>query len=131
MTTYDHLKKLSPIISQLVRYIYFKSFARVEQELPPLKNKLLEFGDLGRGFFDAIKGAYLAMKEKDAFFTKVYKYEDPNKIEELSESFKNEAFRPTVDDYEKGFLLCWGMILKTLSVLKKEYPEYPLKEETK
>ncbi|MEM4529413.1 MAG: hypothetical protein QXQ52_02660, partial [Candidatus Methanomethylicaceae archaeon] len=110
---------------------YFKNFARVEQELPPLKDKLLEFGDLGKGFFDAIKGAYLAMKEKDAFFTKVYKYEDFKKIEELSENFKNEAFRPTVDDYEKGFLLCWEMILKTLSMLKKEYPDYPLKEDAK
>ncbi|MCS7097883.1 MAG: hypothetical protein NZ922_02765 [Candidatus Methanomethyliaceae archaeon] len=129
MTSYDQLKRFAPTISQLVRYIYFKSFARIEQDLPSLRNKLLEFGDLGRGFFDAIKGAYLAMKERDAFLTKIYKYEDPKKIEDMAENFKNEAFRPTVDEYEKGFLLCWEIILKTLSTLKREYPEYPLKDE--
>lgn len=128
---YDQLRKFSSEISQLVKYIYFNNLVRAEQELVLLKNKLEKFGEIGNGFFNAIKGAYVAMKEKDkiAFFTRVYRYESPEKIRELADNFKNEIFRSTIDDYERGYLLCWEIILRTLSELKEQYPEYLLKEE--
>ncbi|MGQ9759702.1 MAG: hypothetical protein ACUVQ5_03905 [Candidatus Methanomethylicaceae archaeon] len=131
MSTYDLLRKFSPDASQMIRYIYFKSMARAEQELSPIKNKLIPLGELGRGFFDATRGVYVAAKEKDktSFFMKLYRYGDPKNILELAETFKNEAFRPTADDYERGFLICWEIILRTLSSLKEEYPDYPLKDE--
>lgn len=131
MSTYDLLKKFAPDASQMVRYIYFKSMARAEQELGPIKNKLLPLGELGRGFFDAIRGVYVAAKDKDkaSLFVKLYRYGEPKSLLELAENFKNEAFRPTVDDYERGFLICWEIMLRTLSSLKEEYPEYPLKDE--
>ncbi|MEM3532508.1 MAG: hypothetical protein QXX14_05165, partial [Candidatus Methanomethyliaceae archaeon] len=34
-----------------------------------------------------------------------------------------------IDDYERGFLICWEIMLATLSSLKQEYPDYPLKDE--
>ncbi|MCC6013225.1 MAG: hypothetical protein LM593_02555 [Candidatus Verstraetearchaeota archaeon] len=123
---YDQLIKFSYEISQLVKYIYFNNLARAEEELIQLKNKLEKFGEMGNGFFNAIKGIYIAMKEKDkiAFFTRIYQYETPEKIREIANNFKNEMFRPTIDDYERGFLLCWEIILRTLSELKEKYPEY-------
>ncbi len=131
MSTYDMLRKFAPEASQIVRYVYFRSLARAEQELSPVKNKILPLGEVGRGFFDAIRGIYISAKEKDktSLFIKLYRYGEPKYILELAEKFKNEAFRPTVDEYERGFLICWEVILRTLSSLKEQYPEYPMKEE--
>lgn len=131
MSTYDMLRKFAPEASQMVRYVYFKSLARAEQELSPIKNKLLPLGEVGRGFFDAIRGVYVSAKERDktSLFIKLYRHGEPKDILELAEKFKNEAFRPTVDEYERGFLICWEIMLRTLSSLKEQYPEYPMKEE--
>ncbi|MEM4721485.1 MAG: hypothetical protein QXT73_05430 [Candidatus Methanomethylicaceae archaeon] len=131
MSTYDALRKFAPDASQIVRYVYFKSLARAEQELSPIKYKLAPLGEIGRGFFDAIKGVYVAAKERDkaSLFMKLYRHGDPKGILELAEKFKNEAFRSTIDDYERGFLICWEIMLATLSSLKQEYPDYPLKDE--
>lgn len=131
MSTYDMLRKFAPEASQIVRYVYFRSLARAEQELSPVKNKILPLGEVGRGFFDAIRGIYVSAKERDktSLFIKLYRYGEPKDILELAERFKNEAFRPTVDEYERGFLICWEVILRTLSSLKEQYPEYPMKEE--
>jgi len=131
MSTYDQLKKFAPEASQMMRYVYFKSLPRAEQELNPIKNKLLPLGEIGKGFFDAIRGMYVSAKERDktSFFMKLYRNGDPKMIMEMAEKFKNEAFRPTADDYERGFLICWEIMLRTLSSLKEEYPDYPLKDE--
>jgi hypothetical protein len=131
MSTYDVLRKFAPDASQIVRYVYFKSLARAEQELSPIRNKLLPLGEIGRGFFDAMKGVYVSAKERDktSFFMKLYRHGDPKEILQMAEKFKNEAFRSTADDYERGFLICWEIMLRTLSSLKEEYPDYPLKDE--
>ncbi|MGC8936364.1 MAG: hypothetical protein ACP5KV_03240 [Candidatus Methanomethylicaceae archaeon] len=131
MSMYDTLRKFAPEASQIVRYVYFKSLARAEQDLNPIRNKLLSLGEIGRGFFDALKGVYVSAKERDktSFFMKLYRNGDPKEILEMAEKFKNEAFRSTVDEYERGFLICWEIILRTLSSLKEEYPNYPLKDE--
>lgn len=131
MSMYDTLRKFAPEASQIVRYVYFKSLARAEQDLNPIRNKLLPLGEIGRGFFDALKGVYVSAKERDktSFFMKLYRNGDPKEILEMAEKFKNEAFRSTVDEYERGFLICWEIILRTLSSLKEEYPDYPLKDE--
>jgi hypothetical protein len=102
-----------------------------ERDLEPIKTKLTSLGESGRGFFDAIRGIYTASKERDnaSYFVKLYRYGDPKEILEGSDKFKREAYRSMVDDYERGFLICWGIGLKTLSELKEKYPDYPLKDE--
>jgi hypothetical protein len=75
MSMYDTLRKFAPEASQIVRYVYFKSLARAEQDLNPIRNKLLPLGEIGRGFFDALKGVYVSAKERDktSFFMKLYR----------------------------------------------------------
>ncbi len=131
MSTYDALHKYSQEASQIVRYVYFRSLARAEQDLNPLKNKVSQLGEVGRGFFDAIHGIHTAAKERDlsSFFMKLYKYGDPKAITALADIFKQEAYRSTTDDYERGFLIAWEIAAKTLGELKETYPEYPFKDE--
>lgn len=102
-----------------------------EQDLEPIKIKLNSLGESGRGFFDAVRGIYTASKEHDnaSFFEKLYRYGDPKEILEASDKFKREAYRSMVDDYERGFLICWEIALKTLAELKEKYPDYPSKDE--
>jgi hypothetical protein len=130
LSTYDALHKLSSEASQIVRFVYFRSLPRAEQDLGPMKNKLGQLGDVGRGFYDSMRGVYTAAKEKDtsSFFIKLYRNSDPKDILLLSDKFKQEAYRMTTDDYERGFLIGWEIISKTLSELKTAYPEYPLKD---
>jgi hypothetical protein len=131
LSTYDQLHRFSAEISQVVRYVYFRSLVRAEQDLGPIKTKMGPLGEVGRGFFDAIRGVYTASKERDnnSFFVKLYRHGDPKEILEASDKFKREAYRSMVDDYERGFLLCWEIALRTLAELKEKYPEYPLKDE--
>ena len=131
MSTYDQLHKFSAEASQVVRYVYFRSLVRAEQDLGPIKTKLTPLGEVGRGFFDAVRGIYTASKERDntSFFVKLYRHGDPKEILAASEKFKKEAYRSTVDDYERGFLICWEIALRTLAELKEKYPDYPLKDE--
>lgn len=131
LSTYDQLHKFSAESSQIVRYVYFRSLVRAEQDLGPIKTKLAPLGEVGRGFFDAIRGIYAASKERDgaSFFVKLYRHGDPKEILAASEKFKKEAYRSTVDDYERGFLICWEIALKTLAELKENYPDYPLRDE--
>jgi len=128
---YDQLHKFSAETSQVVRYVYFQSFVMAEQDLEPIKTKLNSLGESGRGFSDAVRGIYTASKERDnaSFFVKLYRYGDPKEILEASDKFKREAYRSMVDDYERGFLICWGIALRTLAELKEKYPDYPLKDE--
>lgn len=131
MSTYDQLHKFSAETSQVVRYVYFGSLVRAEQDLGPIRTKLSSLGEVGRGFFDAVRGIYTASKERDntSFFIKLYRYSDPKEILEASDKFKREAYRSMVDDYERGFLICWEIALRTLAELKEKYPNYPLKDE--
>jgi len=128
---YDSLQKFSSDSSQIVRYVYFRSLARAEQELAPMKTKTSALGDAGRGYFDALRGVYAASKERDrsSFFVKLYRKADPKDIAALVGQFRREAYRPTIDEYERGFLIAWETILKSLSELKEKYPEYPLNDE--
>jgi hypothetical protein len=128
---YDQLHKFDKESSQIVRYVYFKSMVRAEQDLAPLKSRTSTLGEGGRGFFDAIRGICTAAKEKDksSLFVKLYRGSSPKDISELSERFKQEAYRPTTDEYERGYLIAWEIALKILSELKENYPDYPLKDE--
>ncbi len=131
MSTYDLLHKFETEVSQIVRYVYFRSLPRAEQDLSVLKNKLSGTGELGRGFYDAVRGIYNCAKERDlaSLYIKLYRKGTPQEISALSERFKNEAYRPTIDEYERGFLIAWEIAAKTLSLLKESYPEYPLSGE--
>ncbi len=131
MSMYDALHKHEAAVSQAVRYVYFGSLPRAEQDLQPLKPKVLALGELGRGFFDALRGIHTAAKEKDttSLFMKLYKQATPNEILALSEKFKKEAYRTTTDEYERGFLIAWEIASKTLSELKTSHPDYPNKDE--
>jgi len=131
LSSYDQLHKFTSESSQIVRYVYFRSFARAEQDMGPLKTKVTPLGEVGRGFFDALRGVYTASKERDrsSLFVKLYRNGDPKDITTLSDKFKQEAYRPTTDEYERGFLVAWEIALKTLAELKASYPEYPLKDE--
>jgi len=131
LSTYDHLQKFSAESSQIVRYVYFRSLARAEQDLAPLKTKVLTLGEAGRGFYDALKGIFTASKERDksSFFVKLYRQGEPKGIAAMADKFKQEAYRPTTDDYERGYLIAWEMALRTLSELKEKYPEYPERDE--
>jgi hypothetical protein len=131
LSSYDRLQKFRSESCQIVRYVYFRSLVRAEQDLSPMKTKALALGEIGRGFYDALRGIYTASKERDrsAFFVKLYRQGEPKEIVAFSERFRQEAYRSTTDDYERGFLLAWEMALKTLGELKEKYPEYPLKEE--
>ncbi len=131
MSMYDHLHKFDRESSQIVRYVYFKSLVRAEQDLAPLKTKAIPLGEGGRGFYDALMGIYTAVREKDrsSLFVKLYRAGDPKEISALSDKFKQEAYRPTTDEYERGFLIAWEIALKMLSELKQNYPDYPLKDE--
>lgn len=131
MSTYDRLQKFSSESCQIVRYIYFRSLVRAEQDLSPLKTKALALGETGRGFYDALRGIYTASRGRDrsSFFMKLYRQGEPKDIVAMSERFRQEAYRSTTDDYERGYLLAWEMALRTLGELKEKYPEYPLKEE--
>ncbi len=128
---YDQLHKLDRESSQIVRYVYFKSLVRAEQDLAPLKSKTAGFGEGGRGFYDAVRGIYTAARERDnsSLFVKLYRGGDPGGILALSERFKQEAYRSTTDEYERGFLIAWEIALRMLSELKANYPDYPLKDE--
>lgn len=131
MSSYDQLHKFTSESTQIVRYVYFRSFARAEQDMAPLKTKITPLGEVGRGFFDALRGVFTASKERDrsSLFVKLYRSGDPKDITALSDKFKQEAYRPTTDEYERGFLVAWEIVLKTLAELKASYPEYPLKDE--
>jgi hypothetical protein len=131
LSSYDQLHKFTSESTQIVRYVYFRSFARSDQDMVPLKTKVIPLGEVGRGFFDALRGVITASKERDrsALFVKLYRNGDPKDIIALSEKFKQEAYRPTTDEYERGFLVAWEIALKTLAELKANYPEYPLKDE--
>ena len=131
MSMYDQLHKFDRESSQIVRYVYFKSLVRAEQDLTPLKSKTSGLGEGGRGFYDALRGIYTAVREKDrsSLFVKLYRGAAPKDISTLSEKFKQEAYRPTTDEYERGFLIAWEIALKMLSELKESYPDYPLKDE--
>lgn len=131
MSMYDQLHKYDRESSQIVRYVYFKSLVRAEQDLAPLKTKTAALGEGGRGFYDALKGIYTAVREKDrsSLFVKLYRGGDPKEISALSEKFRQEAYRPTTDEYERGFLIAWEIALNMLSELKQNYPDYPLKDE--
>jgi hypothetical protein len=131
LSTYDALHKFSQEASQIVRYVYFRSLPRAEQDLNPMKSKLSALGEVGRGFYDAIHGIHTAAKERDfsSFFMKLYRHGDPKAIMALSDKFKQEAYRSTTDDYERGFLIAWEIAAKMLAELKESYPEYPLKDE--
>ncbi len=133
MSMYDALHKLSPEASQIVRFVYFRSLARAEQDLGPVKTKLSPMGEAGRGFFDALRGIYIASKERDgsSLFVKLYLNGEPKEIAQLSEKFKQEAYRATVDDYERGFLIAWEIAAKALSELKESYPDYPKEDQAK
>ena len=128
---YDQLKKFSQESSQIVRYVYFKSFVRADQDLAPLRSKTASLGEGGRGFYDAIRGIYTATRERDrsSLFVKLYRSSEPKEISSLSEKFRQEAYRPTTDEYERGYLIAWEIALKTLSELKGSYPDYPLRDE--
>lgn len=128
---YDQLHKFDKESSQIVRYVYFKSLVRAEQDLSPLKSRTSSLGEGGRGFYDALRGIYVATREKDrsSLFVKLYRGSSPKDISTLSERFKQEAYRPTTDEYERGFLIAWEIALKMLSELKESYPDYPLKDE--
>lgn len=131
MSTYDWLHRFEAEVSQIVRYVYFRSLPRAEQDLSVLKNRLGGGGEVARGFYDAVRGIYTAAKERDSasLFMKLYRKASPQEISGLSGKFKAEAFRQTTDDYERGFLIAWEIAAKTLSLLKEEYPDYPTKEE--
>ncbi|MCQ5376756.1 MAG: hypothetical protein NO516_01755 [Candidatus Methanomethylicia archaeon] len=131
MSTYDMLHKYSKEASQIVRFVYFRSLPRAEQELPPMKNKLSGLGEVGRGFYDALRGIYTAAKDRDlsSYFMKLYRHGDPDQISSLSDRFKQDAYRSTTDEYERGYLIAWEIAMKTLSDLKREYPDYPMKDE--
>ncbi len=131
MSMYDQLHRLDKESSQIVRYVYFRSLVRAEQDLPPLKTKATPLGEGGRGFYDAIRGIYTAAREKDrsSLFVKLYRGSSPQDILGLSERFKQEAYRPTTDEYERGYLIAWETALRVLSDLKEKYPDYPLKDE--
>lgn len=131
MSMYDQLHKFDKESNQIVRYVYFKSLVRAEQDLAPLKSKTQGLGEGGRGFHDALRGIYTAVREKDrsSLFVKLYRAGDPKEISSLSEKFKQEAYRPTTDEYERGFLIAWEIALKVLSELKANYPDYPLQDE--
>lgn len=131
MSMYDQLHRYEKESAQIVRYLYFKSFVRAEQDLAPLKSKTSPLGEGGRGFYDALRGIYTAARERDrsSLFVKLYRGGTPKEISELSERFKQEAYRPTTDEYERGYLIAWEIALKMLAELKEGYPEYPLKEE--
>ncbi len=131
MSTYDALHKHEATVSQTVRYVYFRSLPRVEQDLQPLRQKVSALGESGRGFYDAVRGIYTSAKENDpsSLFMKLYKQGNPDQIAALSEKFRKEAYRTTTDDYERGFMIAWEIASKTLSELKSSYPEYPLKDE--
>ncbi len=125
------LHKFETEVSQIVRYVYFRSLPRAEQDLSVLKNRLNGTGEIGRGFYDAVRGIYNCAREKDpaSLYVKLYKKGSAQEINALSEKFRNEAYRPTIDDYERGFLIAWEIAAKTLAFLKENYPEYPLKDE--
>ncbi|MEN3006474.1 MAG: hypothetical protein ABC596_05060 [Candidatus Methanosuratincola petrocarbonis] len=131
MSTYDLLHKFEAEASQIVRYVYFRSLPRAEQDLSVLKNKLNGTGELGRGFYDAIRGIYNCARERDlaSLYIKLYRKGTAQEISALSDRFRNEAYRPTIDDYERGFLIAWEIAAKTLAFLKENYPEYPLNSE--
>jgi hypothetical protein len=131
MSVYDALHKHEAAASQTVRYVYFKSLPRAEQDLQPLRQKVLALGEPGRGFYDAMRGIYTSAKERDlsSLFMKLYRQSSPAEISALSETFRKEAYRTTTDDYERGFLIAWEIASKTLSELKSSYPDYPLKDE--
>ena len=114
-----------------MRFVYFRSLPRAEQDLVPLKTKLSNLGEVGRGFYDALRGINSAAKEREAssLFMKLYRYADPEEIQVFSSRFKQEAYRSTTDDYERGFLIAWEIASKTLADLKKNYPDYPIKDE--
>lgn len=131
MSMYDALHKHEAAVSQTVRYVYFGSLPRAEQDLQPLKPKVLALGELGRGFYDALRGIHTSAKEKDAtsLFMKLYKQGAPKDILALSDRFKKEAYRTTTDEYERGFLIAWEIASKTLSELKTSHPDYPNRDE--
>lgn len=128
---YDLLHKFDRESSQIVRYVYFRSLVRAEQDLVPMKSKTSGLGEGGRGFYDALRGIYTAARERDrsSLFVKLYRGSAPKEIMALSERFKQEAYRPTTDEYERGYLIAWETALKVLSELKGSYPDYPLKDE--
>ena len=131
MSMYDALHKHEAVASQTIRYVYFRSLPRAEQDLQPLRQKILALGESGRGFYDALRGIYTSAKERDlsSLFMKLYRQGSPNEIAGLSEKFRKEAYRTTTDEYERGFLIAWEIASKTLSELKSSYPDYPLKDE--
>lgn len=131
MSTYDTLHRFEAEVSQIVRYVYFRSLPRAEQDLSVLKNKMNGIGEIGRGFYDAVRGIYVSSKERDpaSLYMKLYRKGSPQEIKGLSEKFKGEAYRATVDEYERGFLIAWEISARELALLKENYPEYPLKVE--
>ncbi|MDI9643982.1 MAG: hypothetical protein QFX35_02040 [Candidatus Verstraetearchaeota archaeon] len=131
MSSYDTLHRFEAEVSQIVRYVYFRSLPRAEQDLSVLRNKLASLGEMGRGFYDAVRGIYVSSKERDqtSLYMKLYKRGVPQEIRTMSEKFKGEAYRSTVDEYERGFLIAWEISAKELAFLKENYPDYPLKEE--